>query len=186
MLPAAAAIDWTNPGQRIGDRAKPLAAKTMARIEAGLRRYARPVMPEAAGNTFEHRPGMRSWPIDDPLRTVHTTASKAPVHPQQLMTVGPGGLQEMSARQGGEALLHGLLVPVEGRKGKAAQGSGRPLRAQTARNETGLLVPAGGTTTSALPASRCAPVRPGRPRSLPRVTYRAIPGESTALVDADR
>lgn len=61
------------------------------------------------------------------------------------MTVGPGGLQEMSARQGREALLHGLLVPVEGRKGKAARGSGRPLRAQTARNETGLLVPAGGT-----------------------------------------
>jgi len=38
-LPAAAAIDWSLPGQRIGDRAKPLAAKTMARIEAGLRKY---------------------------------------------------------------------------------------------------------------------------------------------------
>src|SRR5699024_2326238 len=31
-LPAAAAIDWTVPGQRIGDRAKPLAANTLARI----------------------------------------------------------------------------------------------------------------------------------------------------------
>jgi len=39
-LPAAAAIDWTMPGQRIGDRTKPLSAKTMARIEAGLARYA--------------------------------------------------------------------------------------------------------------------------------------------------
>lgn len=41
-LPAAAAIDWALAGTRIGDRAVPLAAKTLARIEAGLRRYARP------------------------------------------------------------------------------------------------------------------------------------------------
>jgi DNA (cytosine-5)-methyltransferase 1 len=40
-LPAAHAIDWTMPGQRIGDRAKPLSAKTLARIEAGLREVRR-------------------------------------------------------------------------------------------------------------------------------------------------
>lgn len=34
VLPAAVAIDWTLPGQRIGDRAKPLADKTLARIQA--------------------------------------------------------------------------------------------------------------------------------------------------------
>jgi DNA (cytosine-5)-methyltransferase 1 len=38
-LPAATAIDWTLEGERIGDRAKPLAPKTMARIEAGLAKY---------------------------------------------------------------------------------------------------------------------------------------------------
>lgn len=38
-LPAASAIDWTLRGQRIGDRAKPLVPKTMARIAAGLKRY---------------------------------------------------------------------------------------------------------------------------------------------------
>jgi DNA (cytosine-5)-methyltransferase 1 len=40
ILPAAAAIDWTDVGQRIGDRPDPLAEKTMARIEAGLRMFA--------------------------------------------------------------------------------------------------------------------------------------------------
>ncbi|MGW4807185.1 hypothetical protein [Kitasatospora sp. NPDC004272] len=40
VLPAASIIDWALPGQRIGDRIKPLATKTLARIEAGLRRYA--------------------------------------------------------------------------------------------------------------------------------------------------
>jgi DNA (cytosine-5)-methyltransferase 1 len=38
-LPAASAIDWKLRGQRIGDRAKPLVPKTMARIAAGLKRY---------------------------------------------------------------------------------------------------------------------------------------------------
>ncbi|MGM7776110.1 DNA cytosine methyltransferase [Arthrobacter sp. KNU-44] len=38
-LPASHAIDWTIEGQRIGDRGKPLAEKTMARIRAGLAKY---------------------------------------------------------------------------------------------------------------------------------------------------
>ncbi|MBO0830011.1 MAG: DNA cytosine methyltransferase [Streptosporangiales bacterium] len=118
-LPAAAAIDWTLRGERIGDRARPLAAKTRARIEAGLARYARPFTAEAAGNTYE-RPGYaRAWPVDDVLRTLHTTPSKA------------------------------LVVPVEGRDGKAAATVLEALRTQTARNETGLLVPAGGTWNEA-------------------------------------
>jgi len=49
-LPAATAIDWTLPGHRIGDRAKPLAAKTMDRIRAGLARYAvTPLVPATNG-----------------------------------------------------------------------------------------------------------------------------------------
>ena len=37
--PAADIIDWSLLGQRIGDREKPLAPKTMARIQAGIERY---------------------------------------------------------------------------------------------------------------------------------------------------
>lgn len=36
---AASAIDWSRPSQRIGDRAKPLQPKTMARIAYGLARF---------------------------------------------------------------------------------------------------------------------------------------------------
>lgn len=42
-LPAAACIDWNLPGQRIGDRARPLAEKTLARIRAGIARFAHPI-----------------------------------------------------------------------------------------------------------------------------------------------
>lgn len=39
--PAASAIDWACPITRIGDRARPLKPKTLARIEEGLKRFAR-------------------------------------------------------------------------------------------------------------------------------------------------
>ena len=87
-LPAAAAIDWTLPGHRIGDRAKPLADKTRARIAAGIARYWRPFALEAAGNTYDAADPKhvsyrdpagyyRAWPVNEPLKSLHTTASKA-------------------------------------------------------------------------------------------------------------
>ncbi|WP_212745888.1 DNA cytosine methyltransferase [Sinomonas susongensis] len=80
-LPAASAIDWTIKAERIGDRAKLLADKTMKRIKAGLERYGnRPMHLEAAGNTFDAatRGGdyFRIWPTEEPFRTMHTSASK--------------------------------------------------------------------------------------------------------------
>lgn len=108
-LPAAAIIDWTLRGTRIGDRDKPLSPKTMARIQAGLQRHGTHIA-EVAGHTYERRPGVRTWPVNEPLRTLHTTASKA------------------------------LLVPVEGRDGKEARPAADPLRTMTTRSETGILV----------------------------------------------
>lgn len=88
-LPASAAIDWSIPGERVGDR---LADKTRARIAAGIARYWSPIHLEAAGNTYDaatptHRnhgdPNAyyRAWPVDDVLRTLHTDASKALAQP---------------------------------------------------------------------------------------------------------
>ena len=110
-LPAASAIDWSLPGTRIGDRTRPLAAKTRARIAAGIGRYWRPFTLEAAGHTYERRPGVRTRDVMDVMTTLHTTASKA------------------------------LAVPVEGRDGKTATPSSDPLRTMTTRNETGILTP---------------------------------------------
>ncbi len=103
-LPAAAAIDWSLRGTRIGDRAKPLAYKTRRRIAAGIAKYWRPFTAEVAGNTFERRPGVRTWPVTEYLRTLHTTESKA------------------------------LVVPLEGRAGDRVRSTGDPLRTQTSRH----------------------------------------------------
>lgn len=95
--PAAEIIDWSLEGQRIGDRAKPLAEKTMRRIQSGIDRYWRPLLVEAAGNTYDSadprhpahgRPDgyMRAWPTDEPVKTIHTTASKGLVVPVDPLT----------------------------------------------------------------------------------------------------
>ena len=118
-LPAREAIDWSIVGQRIGDRDRPLSVKTMARIQAALVKWG-PAIVEAAGNQYDsHDPRhpqhgqaggySRSWPLTEPLRTLHTTQTKA------------------------------LLVPVEGRDGKQARTVDAPLRTQTARNDLALL-----------------------------------------------
>jgi DNA (cytosine-5)-methyltransferase 1 len=97
-LPAASAIDWKLRGQRIGDRAKPLVPKTMARIAAGLKRYhgkavsidavrgaeiispvhAEPFQTQTTSYTrsllvpVEGREGKQAAPVSDVLRTQTT------------------------------------------------------------------------------------------------------------------
>lgn len=121
-LPAAAAIDWSIQGQKIGDRAKPLAEKTRRRIAAGIARYWGPVHLEAAGHTYDaadpkHKSYgdpqgyYRSWSTDDVLKTLHTLESKA------------------------------LAIPVEGRDGKQPGVMSDPLRTMTTRAETAMVTP---------------------------------------------
>lgn len=136
-LPAASAIDWSIPGERIGD--KPLreffdkktkqslgfhrlAPKTLGRIAAGIARYWGPIHLEASGNQYDAADPKhpqygdpnayyRAWPMSDPIRTLHTRESKA------------------------------LAIPMEGREGKQAQPVNRPMRTQTTRQETAVVQP---------------------------------------------
>lgn len=146
VLPAAAAIDWATPGQRIGDRTRRLAPKTVARIEAGLRRYARPITVEAAGHTFERRPGVRTWPVDQPLRTLHATASKALACPPFLAPMRSGRPRTMPvtdplATVVADGSNHALLVPVEGRDNITARPAADPADTVAASgNHHGLLM----------------------------------------------
>ncbi|MEU6016942.1 DNA cytosine methyltransferase [Streptomyces sp. NPDC047515] len=110
VLPAAAAIDWSIPGQRIGDRTKPLADKTIARIEAGLKKFSQPIpMMVPAGGTWRDS----AVSVGEPMATRTT-------------------------RENDGLMVPPLLVPVEGRDGKEARSAHDPLRTMTTRNETGL------------------------------------------------
>ncbi|WP_055481267.1 DNA cytosine methyltransferase [Sphaerimonospora mesophila] len=115
VLPAAAAIDWTIPAKRIGDRAEPLAQATMERIRAGISRYWAPVLAPAGGTWRDS-----ASPVGVPMPTRTTRENDG-------LAVPPG--------------LVPLMVPVEGRDGKTAASAADPMRTQTARNETGLAFP---------------------------------------------
>jgi DNA (cytosine-5)-methyltransferase 1 len=110
VFPAATAIDWALPAERIGNRSRPLAPATRKRIRRGLEKLStepfeirlgrgapKPltlpivgissgesgaaVMP-IAGNTFERTPGNRArLAARRPLDTVHGTLDRAVVVP---------------------------------------------------------------------------------------------------------
>ena len=70
-LPAASIIDWSITGQRIGDRARPLAEKTRRRIAAGIARYWTPPTDKSkalaipVGSTWSDKAidtGREPWP----------------------------------------------------------------------------------------------------------------------------
>ena len=143
-LPAAVAIDWNLPGQRIGDRAKPLAPKTLARIQAGLDKFAKPMVVPAGGTWRED-----AVPLTDPMPTRTTRENDALAVPPFLVPLRSGRNRVIRADTQPLATIvadggnHGLcvpplLIPVEGRDGKEPASANAPLRTQTARNETGL------------------------------------------------
>ncbi|MET8428329.1 DNA cytosine methyltransferase [Nocardia sp. NPDC004860] len=126
-LPAAAAIDWTLSGQRIGDRVKPLADKTMARIMTGLRRYAAQLpMTVPAGGTWRDE----ATPVTSPLPARTTRENDG-------LMIPPRFLQRLRATDAA-TMPPALVVPMEGRDGKEPQPVSVPLRTQTTRAETGL------------------------------------------------
>lgn len=154
-LPAAAAIDWTQPGQRIGDRSKPLAAKTLARIRAGLAKYARPLAVPVEG-----REGKSAAPVDDPLRTMTTRNETSLAWFEPFLAELRGGgsdhrpasdpLATVCASGNHHGLVHpeAMVVPAGGTWNDEARPVREPFRARTTRETEGLLVPYYGNGTA--------------------------------------
>jgi DNA (cytosine-5)-methyltransferase 1 len=163
-LPAASVIDWTDPGSRIGDRPRPLAASTRARIAAGIARYW--TAPLAV--PVEGRAGKDATTTDGPLRTQTTRAETAIALP--FVTVHRGGPGECRTRTTDQPLTtqtassnhHGIATPpgflAELRGGASdARAATEPLAAVTAGgNHHGLVVPYYRTGT-ATPTGRPVP-----------------------------
>lgn len=127
-------IDWSLPCPRIGDRKRPLAKATRARILAGLQRWGwAPITTTGAGNVHERTPGNRARPLTDPLPTQQTTATSALV-----MRNNSGGAE--------------MVTPVED-----------PVRTVTTAGHQSLLVPYYGTGR-AQPVTRPVPTVPTRDR----------------------
>ena len=142
-LPAASVIDWSDLGERIGDRAKPLAAKTLHRIEDGLARYG-----AALAVPVEGRDGKSARPLDTPLRTQTArleTALALPPAPPFVVELRGGGsthrpIHDPLATVCASGNHHGLLVPYYG-TGQARPTSA-PVGTVTTRDRHAVLTPA--------------------------------------------
>lgn len=89
VLPAIAAIDLDDLGERIGDRKRPLSPRTMARIEWGFEQFVQPVIAQVAGNTYEAGEYKRVWPaLDAPLTSRQATGTDAIAWPSVMVNHG--------------------------------------------------------------------------------------------------
>ncbi|WP_285240091.1 DNA cytosine methyltransferase [Pseudarthrobacter sp. MEB009] len=129
-LPASHAIDWTLRGERIGDRARPLAPKTMARILAGLAKYGKePVSIDSV------RGSQIISPVNHETFQTQTTA-----YTRSLLVPVEGRLGK-SAQLVDDAMRTqttrnetGLLVPAGGTWNDDARPTSDPMRALTTRD----------------------------------------------------
>ncbi|WP_333938037.1 DNA cytosine methyltransferase [Streptomyces sp. HUAS 31] len=183
VRPAAAAINWTDPGIRIGDRAAhgrgPLAASTLRKIKLGLAKHR---VPSVVTVNHSDTGDGRAFP-----------ALAAPL-PTRTVRIGDG------------LAVPPLLVPAGGSWNTDASPVTVPARTRTTRDSEALLLPApfitehrgGGSTTRAIAdplASITAggnhhglviPYRKGGPTTTATPLHTIATRESAGLVlDAD-
>lgn len=132
-LPAASIIDWTLPGARIGDRNRPLAEKTRARIAAGIARYW--LDPFLVERRHEYRVrGVGDPPLDRPLRTQTTRLETGVVAPFIAELRGGGSDARAVAHPLSTVTAsgnhHGLVTPYYGAT-QAAASTDHPLSTVT-------------------------------------------------------
>lgn len=143
VAPAAAAIDWTDLGTRIGDRTRPLAPRTLAKVKAGLS------MVESGGFAFSMAHGGRAPALDvtsDPMRTWTTGDTEGlALSASFVATLRNNG----NARSVGDPLAtftgggyhHGLVIPFR-RGSRPYPASAGPLSTMATRDQHGVLMPA--------------------------------------------
>ncbi|GAA4626692.1 DNA cytosine methyltransferase [Actinoallomurus vinaceus] len=145
-LPALTAIDWSIAGIPIGEREEhglePLAPNTIARVRAGFKKHAIPLLSPAGGTWRD-----KAVPVDEPMPTRLTRESDGVAVPPLLIPYYSGNAAHPVSEPTGTLTTKAhygvttppsLMVPVEGRPGKTAAPANQPMRTQTARNETGI------------------------------------------------
>lgn len=146
VVPAAEIIDWSDPGQVIGTRPKPLRPATMARIQAGLNRFAGPPALVPAGGTWNTRP----YAVDGPLRTRTTVETDGLLVPSFNAR---GTVRSTSGPLAAQTTRHetALVVPYYGTG--VAQPAERPLMTMGTVDTAGVAflstMRGGGSKTSA-------------------------------------
>jgi DNA (cytosine-5)-methyltransferase 1 len=149
VLPAAAAIDWSDLGTRIGDRKRPLAANTVKRIRAGLEMFgAQPAIIRANGGDPEGSAYIRARPASGaPFSTVTTTRDEALSTPGAFLALLRSGRprtigvdDEPLAAIMASGSNHGLVLPLGGyNRTSEPTTTGEPFRTRVVRDTDALV-----------------------------------------------
>lgn len=208
VLPAIAAIDIDDIGERIGDRKRPLAANTMARIEWGIRTFVEPALMVNSNHddtrvypfVVVNRTNNRAWPASDPLAPVTTADSQALVQPfvtvlknhgkatgvidEPLATIETSGTHHYLTTPPGAFVFQNAYGQHDGR---AFPVDGAPLHTVTTTSCGALAVPPGAHLPRLDWNALVIPYRRGRAKraSEPLHTIATKPGEALVQPSID-
>lgn len=124
--PARDVIDWNLPGQSIFGRKRPLATRTLDRIEAGLRKFGGEPFIAVLRGTDPRQSGSWAKPTSDPLGTISAGGIHAALCEPFVVQVAHAGADASRARsvgiplpcipaghRGELAVCEPFLVPME-------------------------------------------------------------------------
>lgn len=123
VMPASTAIDWTDIGVRIGDRARPLAKATMRRIQTGLDMLERGDFDREFVFSVNHGQGSGGRHFDPAARPLPTETIKR----GEALVVAAAGNTYDAASRGEDGYI------------RAWPADGSPLVAQTTTGQLGLV-----------------------------------------------
>lgn len=149
--PAAAIIDWALPCPSIFGRKRPLADKTLRRIEIGLRKFCGPA---AEPFIVKMRRNETAGPMSDPLNTITSGGGHYGVaQPFQMQLIGRGAgrvrgvnepLPTIIAARETQGVVQPFFLPRQGHydchRDKPAKGLDEPLPTITANHGPGQIV----------------------------------------------
>jgi DNA (cytosine-5)-methyltransferase 1 len=153
-LPAAAAIDWTLPGRRIGDRTTPLRPKTLTRITDGLARWSNPLLVPSGGTW-----NTTARPVGQPMRARTTRETEALLIPVEGRDGKQARTAAMPLRAQTARAQDALVVPLRNH-GIARPAAAHPL----------VTFAAGGTHQALLYGYDTGTLRPAATTPLPAQT----------------
>lgn len=137
VLPASAAIDWSDLGTRIADRKKPLAVATMRRIAVGLQMFNEPMTVTHSGHTW------------DAAKPKHPRFGD----PDAYYRVASADQDLLGSRTGnpGDAVVSPMMFSTNhgGDDPRAYAPSEQPLPARSTKLGDAMVVPVGGTWRTA-------------------------------------
>ncbi|MGR4847921.1 DNA cytosine methyltransferase [Streptomyces sp. LARHCF252] len=126
--PASEIIDWSDLGTRIGDRARPLAEKTLNRVRLGLEKYGPSLIP------VEGRDGKQPFSLSHPMRTCTTRNETGLMVPPFIAELRGGNsttrpVSHPLATVTASGNHHGLVIPYYSTG--VAKPTSEPLRTVT-------------------------------------------------------